>query len=517
MKGKTKFAIIFFGIIGVLLITSCGTSDKTVKTDSNNAGNISQGTQSTASMAENTKPNPPAQRTQSALFTGDGGKGIVIAVPAPVLRGAGSTDSYIPQFFQDIITGSIAKFSAMTVLDRANESLAIAEQKRSETGFFSDNDMVEIGKMTNARYIVAGSIQNTGGMYAVSFRINNSETNEIQASFNERYGKADMESGKAAREAVRGLLADMGVELTVEGERTLLAIQPVEVRAVAQLARGMEAEKKGDIVEALGFLMEARNSNTTRTEANRNIQSFFVDIPTNNIRERANYAQTQKAKWDKIFADLDLYMRAKLPVFIYDFSIQEDTINIRSNEVSLNITPGIKVIPNVTALSVYKQIVDEWIRIEGNAENKDWVRNVRMPKLADSGGPTGLYSLDYAYYEMEFGLYDSFGDRIAQYRGWNSGNGPSIRIYYYESDHARTIKRPDLQVLAQHKYYYDAKFFPIRFNSIPLSKITDIITPKIDRVYYSKDSAWRGMPEINFQVMTVQEYQEWLSLQWTAR
>ena len=458
-------------------------------------------------------PQGAARKTgePSKNYKGDGGKGIVIAVPAPVLRGAGSADSWWPQFFQDRITGDLARFSAMTVLDRSNESLAIAEQKLSETGFYSDNDMVELGNMTNARYIVAGNIQNTGGIYSVSFRINDIETNVIQASFSGRYGKTDMESGKAAKEAVKELLAGMGIELTEEGEKALLAIQPVDVRATAQLARGVTAEKNGNIVEALGFLIEAGNSNTTRTEANRNIQSFFVDIPTGGIKERVDYGQMQIDKWNKIFSDLDLYMLVNLPVFIYDFSIQEDTISIK--EVSFKITPGIKVIPNATALYVYKRIVDEWVKIGGNAENGYWINHVRMPKLFDS--VQGLYALSYSF-SWEIGLYDSYGDRIAKHLWY--GRPPSIYIPYYESDSARYKKISDLQILAQHKYYDDVKFCPILFNSVPLTKITDVITPKIDRVFYSiKLYEWKGIREIDFQVMTVPEYREWLSLQGTAR
>jgi TolB-like protein len=84
---------------------------------------------------------------------------MVIAVPAPVMRNAADDDKWIPQFLQDVITGDLARFSAMTVLDRANDSLAIAEQQLSETGFYSDDDFLELGSMTNARYLVAGNIR----------------------------------------------------------------------------------------------------------------------------------------------------------------------------------------------------------------------------------------------------------------------------------------------------------------------------------------------------------------------
>ena len=93
------------------------------------------------------------------------------------------------------------------------------------------------------RYLVAGSVQNIPGRYNVSFRINNAETNEIRATFNKAYSLADIETGLAAKEAVKELLAGMGVTLTEADERTLLTVQAVEAKAISQLAKGMTAAK----------------------------------------------------------------------------------------------------------------------------------------------------------------------------------------------------------------------------------------------------------------------------------
>jgi len=122
-------------------------------------------------------------------------------------------DAWIPQLFQDLITGDLARFSAMTVIDRSNEQMVLAEQGLSAGGNYSDNDYVRMGNLTNARYIVAGSINNVSGRYNVSFRVNNTETNEIRATFNKPYSVTDIESGLAAKEAVRELLAGMGIQL----------------------------------------------------------------------------------------------------------------------------------------------------------------------------------------------------------------------------------------------------------------------------------------------------------------
>jgi hypothetical protein len=108
----------------------------------------------------------------------------------------------------------------------------------------------------------------------VSFRINNTETNEIKASFNKPYPLNDIETGFATKEAVLELLAGMGIELTEEGKKSLLSVVPVEARATAQLAKGMAAEKSGNDVEALSFFIQVVESRPGMKEAENHIQNF---------------------------------------------------------------------------------------------------------------------------------------------------------------------------------------------------------------------------------------------------
>jgi hypothetical protein len=440
------------------------------------------------------------------LFSGDGGKGMIVAVPTPIIHNGTTSDRWMPQFIQDLITGDLARFSAMTVLDRSNEQLTITEQQLSESGFYSDDDYIAIGNMTNAQYLVAGNIQNMSGSYMITFRINDIATNEIQSAFSQRYSLREIESGKAVKEIVRELLIGMGIELTQTGERLLFDEQDsqVNIQAIQNLSRGMVAEKSDNIVDALAFFSGALDSNYTKEESNRHIQSFFIDIQTNSIRERANYVLMQKAKWEKIFSDLKIYIRNNLPIFIYDFSVIEDEIDVRSKKVTLYISPGIKVIPNRTVLLVYKTILDNWFRIRSIEENKEWVKAVRLPGGTLSTQPSS-YDL-YFTYSAEIGLFDDYGDKIANFRWY--GSPPSLN-YNYLADHGARIN-PSFQVLSQHKYYNDIKFGKIIY-TVPLDQLTNTITPKIERVYYSTtNTAGRKVIHNIYPVFSVMEWQELL-------
>jgi hypothetical protein len=455
--------------------------------------NGSASTQNTVEGGRPAQNKPSSTRPSGPLFTGNGGKGITIAVPAPSLSGGGKADAWMSQLFQDLITGDLRRYSAMTVLDRLNESLAIAEQELSASGSYSDDDYIALGRLTNAKYIVAGTIQRLRDFYSVSFRVNDTETNEIQASFNKQYGEEDILSGLAAKEAVRELLAGLGVELTSDGERQLLTIQERPVKAQANLARGMAAERADNDVEALAFFIQARDADPQMREASQHIQNFAnVPIGTS-IQEKARYAQQQKEKWEKIFVDLEEYVLNNLPIVIYDFSTINDTITDAGRWVNLDVTPGVKIIPNRTVLEVWKKIGEEWLRIYKSEENKSWAKNVRTTLVKAEGYDNNI---DYI---VRADLYDGYGIPVKFY------NGPNYYLRF-------SIKFPREAVLPQSRYYNNTKFSTVNFNRIEVADITtDVLTPRIDRVVrptnYSNPLEMKQQPLI----LSVPEWEQWLA------
>jgi hypothetical protein len=431
-------------------------------------------------------------------WTGNGGKGLVIAVPAPSISGASQSDNWMPQLFQDLITGDMAKFSAMTVLDRRNESMILAEQQLSASGNYSDNDYIAMGRLTNAKYIVAGNILGVSSRYSVTFRINNTETNEIQASFNKQYLKADIESGLAAKEAVVELLTGMGVSLTATGESQLLAIQENSVRAQVRLAQGMTAEKNNNVVESLVYFQEALNADQGMSEASQRIQNFAQGSPGASIRERANWATAQKEKWEKIFNDLYSYANENLLIIVYDLSSFSDQFNARTNTVDITVTPGVKLIPNSTVLTVWKRIVDQWEQIKYLEENKSWTNSVSVKKMTrDMDDIRQRLGYDDEYYcSVSIGLYDDEGIRIAQTKG-----GGKFDIRYNKN----------LQILPQNRYFSNRPFNKVTFTMVKINDITDELHTKVDNnmtiARYGNES------NIPSRIMSLSEYDEWVKKQ----
>jgi TolB-like protein len=480
----------------IIGITACSTSGST-ETIRQTASSTQTQRQIGSSTGTNEQAINNSGASRGPLFTGTGGRGLVVAVPAPSMSGSNQTNNWMPQLFQDLITGDLAKYSAMTVLDRRNESLVLAEQQLSASGNYSDDDYIAMGRLTNAKYIVAGNIIGMSGRYSVTFRINDTETNEIQTSFSKQYNTEDIESGLAAKEAVRELLIGMGVELTAEGERQLLTIQESSVRAQTSLARGMAAERNDNSIESLAYFFEALNADQNMQEASQRIQSFGQGSPGASIRERAEWATTQKARWEKIFNDLGAYVNENWLIVVYDLSSLSDQFDARTNTVNITVTPGIKFIPNSTVLTVWKTVIDQWEQMKDLEENKSWADSLRIGSAArdwqDIRAQIGPY-YGPARYVATFGLYDADGIRIAE-----ATVGRLMQIWYRD----RTSRSP-IQVLPQNRYFSTSPFEPITFNRVNIADITDELSVKVDIniTYYQMN--------IPARIMSVTEWEEWL-------
>ena len=117
-------------------------------------------------------------QTQTLYWTNDGGKGIRITVSEPNGTGLSTQEQSLLPLIQSTIIGSFQRFSAMTVFDRQNLENVLREQHLSASGNFSDTDYIRIGKLTNARLVVFGSITKISNNYTFELAVTDIETGE---------------------------------------------------------------------------------------------------------------------------------------------------------------------------------------------------------------------------------------------------------------------------------------------------------------------------------------------------
>lgn len=431
------------------------------------------------------------------------GKGLVIAITSPSLNNASESDSWLPQYFQDSLTGKFVQFSKMTVLDRRNESLIKAEQELSESGYYSDDNAVQIGQLTNAQFVVVGNIQQISGNYEVNFRVNDATTNEIKASSNNRYSLSDMQSGKAVNEIAQNLLEGLGIGLSAKEKAELAKVNQPENSSVQSLAKGAAAEKSDDFIDAMLFYIEAEKGSSTSKEAKNSIDNMFgtnslSEQGIQNIKAQLEYADAQTKRWKKIFADLDEYLDKNLLILVYDFSQPDVSVDLRYQNANFNLMPGLKVVPDRKVLLLAKRILQEWEKLVDNKNQNAWVSNVTAGdwvsnRILNKGGVRSGGGVSWWYYlrtdclSVHIGLYDDTGYQIKE-----------IKEDVYEDRYYLDNIKP------QKNYFDEMKYSSVKasLKSNELPEQGDV-TFKVSQVYIDRRGNFHG------RVMSIYEYNAW--------
>ena len=380
------------------------------------------------------KNSSKASKTES-LYKG---KGLAIAVLPPELRGG---EPWMKQSFQDNLTSLLAGYTDMTVLDRKNEDLIIAQQELSETGLYSEENAVEIGQMTNAQYVVVGSIQKLSASYECNFRVNETATNEIRSASISRHSLADMESGVAVRQIVQELFGGLGIQLTKAEQTALQKKNDVESTSMTMLAKGDQAQAAEDYIQAVlyynqvegAFQQEAQDSTT---------RMLSVTQENLTVRQRQQYYQTQQAKWKKILEDLQTYLDENLWIGVYHDPLVVKETDVSMNRISYEVPLVMKVFPNRQAVIVAKKVLEEWYKVKRDKENNVWI-----------DGNIGFYVTNWKFH-VTVGLFDADGNQLAK---TGSSSYYSDLRYCFEPNNLFNYDPVDYVVKSQKRYFDDAR------------------------------------------------------------
>lgn len=416
--------------------------------------------------------------------------GIALAVVQPQLRNVGKSDAWISSFLQDTLTGSLAKFSKITVVDKINEDSAKAEIKMTESNYYDDETAIEIGQMTNARYVVFGTVQKLSSSYELNFRINNIETNEIIVAFNNRYSLSEIETGKAINDIVIYFFDELKIELSDKEKQILSTMKASESKSRVNFAKGITAENSGDIIEALDYYANVTGEN--RKEAQQKAYRLLDGtIPTGSIKEKAEFYKKQQEKWKIVFRELEPYLERELPIFVYDFSLMNDSINSDMKSARIEIEPGVKLVPRRSAVYVWKQIMDTWESVKANKENASWTAGLTSTAMK-------FYNWKYPF-NIGTGLYNYDGSKI---EAPGQGNVQRTLVLKYDAN---------FNVKSQKKYFDDAPFGKVSFRMIKIDEIEGELFPIVDSI--EKDYGGGGSPNKAIKnpcIMSMEEWQEFV-------
>jgi hypothetical protein len=292
------------------------------------------GTTSDAPSGQGSTSRSGRSSSSAVYFTGDGGKGLRLAVLEPVGKGLSANEQWMLSLVQGSLTADINRFSAITVADRQNLETVLAEQSQALSGNYSDDDYISIGRLTNARLVLAGAVTRTANGYMLELAVTDVESGERKASYPPTpVSPSDMENLSAVREATADLLTQLGVTLTDEGRQQLEAPAAAQqVQAQTSLARGITAGKQGTIVEALNYFSEAVSFDSGLAEANQRLNGLTQQIQSGNIGDNIRNEIDRRNAWAKLLEEAVTFYNAN-PYFdiVYNTKPEQGRIDFNRN------------------------------------------------------------------------------------------------------------------------------------------------------------------------------------------
>ena len=281
----------------------------------------------------------------SPYFTGDGGKGIRLAVLEPAGKGLSTDDQWMLSLVQGSITGDFNKFSRMTIIDRQNLEKVMGEWKEATSGKYSDADYVKIGNLTNASHILTGNISKTANAIMIEFSVTDLQSGERKASYSPKPVSAlALENLSAVKEAAADLLTQLGVKLTSAALAELKRTENIaKIQAETMLARGITAQRQGTEVAALSYFFQAAILDPSLVEAVNRSSVMAANISSGNIGADARNDIAWRKAWVERLTEAEKYIdnlnrTVSMPYTLYysDEIIQGD-INYKDETMSLTI------------------------------------------------------------------------------------------------------------------------------------------------------------------------------------
>ena len=125
------------------------------------------------------EPELPPGVQHNVFYTGDGGKGISIAILAPDAEGLTKNFNYLPALVQGEFVSNFSTYSALSVLDRLNLD-KLFDEIYSEYYPDDEEGVIRVGHLTKTDYIMTGIIIKTSAGYALQMQIASSADGVIR-------------------------------------------------------------------------------------------------------------------------------------------------------------------------------------------------------------------------------------------------------------------------------------------------------------------------------------------------
>jgi hypothetical protein len=312
-----------------------------------------------------------APSVPSPYYTGEGGKGLSIAILAPQGKGLAANQDYLPALVQGEFVSNFSGYSAISVLDR--ESL---DEQYSEllSGYYEEDAEagMDLGHLPPTDCIMGGSITKTTTGYALQIQITQTADKMTAASYSGTCTFAELDSLSGVRQASLDLLQKMGVELTERSKTELArAAAANHVNAQTALAQGITAQKSGTVVEALSYYYQAESFDPALLEAANRVGTMSAEISSGNIGENVRSDIQRRKEWQKLLTEAEDYFSKHLPwEIVYNPTLTQGKVDYARETVDLSFSLAIRPTDG------FKTINTILTGLEATGKQEEWGMNL---------------------------------------------------------------------------------------------------------------------------------------------
>jgi TolB-like protein len=282
------FCITAFLTGALFLVTACN-SEPAVQSASAGAGAAS------------------VQSAPSSLFyTGDGGKGMSIAILPLKDSGLTADQDYLPTTVQSEFVSNFRGYSAIEVLDRVQINNVYREFEAS--GLYEDNveAAMDYGHMMPTDYLMDGTITKTATGYALQIQITQSISKMTAASYSKSCTFVELDNFTGIRRASLDLLQQMGIQLTAR-TRTELdgAARAQTVDAQTADAKGYTADRGGRTAEAAIYYTQAAAIDPSMLQTASRASILTANIASGSIGAGTRDLIQQRKDWIDLLTETE--------------------------------------------------------------------------------------------------------------------------------------------------------------------------------------------------------------------
>jgi len=283
------------------------------------------------------------QAPANAPYTGNGGKGMSLAILAPKGSGLTAALNYLPDLVQGEFVSNFSAYSAISVMDRLNLEKVILE---TLDPIYKDNlDIIRLGHVAQTGYIMTGTVTKTASGYALQAQITSTADGMTKASYSGACTVAELDNLTGVRRASLELLTQMGVTLKDSAKTELAkAAADNQVSAQTALAKGITAQRGGTEVAALSYYFQAAAFDPSLMEAASRSSILNADISSGNIGDNVRNDIAWRREWvarltetEKFFDSFNRTESMPYTLFYISDEIKQGAVNYQNESVALSI------------------------------------------------------------------------------------------------------------------------------------------------------------------------------------